>query len=306
MESNRRKPEYDLIRIIAMIEVIGLHTTSDSGSFFSNCVPLFVMLSGCLKLNSEKEFDWKKWIYSVLRLILLFVLSSVFYEIFVNDDHNYIDIIRGIIIGYYHLWYLYMITGLYLCIPILLQIKKNIRVYYLFWAICFFSSVFIPFISSVTHMSGLKYIMEDLGNLYIGKGFVIYFLTGDMIGEQKLSIKNRVIIYGFGIVSILLMIRGSYNELITFIYSVVAFVLLSEIGKRISNQLLRKILEFVSDQCLLVYIVHAAVIQYLIKSVKNNVMLFIYTCTISFIIAIVINFAIKGCKACFNRLRPAG
>src|ERR1700743_565095 len=142
----------DSLRAIAVIAVIGVHVvapalsaktnlqnTSTTGwwianvydSLFRFCVPIFVMITGALLLPQDiglKAFLKKR----LNRILLPFIFWSLIYMAFnmalkIRDEgySNAIvyfgswvstQIIQGPSI---HLWYVYMIIGLYLFIPIL-------------------------------------------------------------------------------------------------------------------------------------------------------------------------------------------
>ena len=301
IDKSVRKTEYDLIRTIAMLEVIGLHVFPSTliMRICSSCVPLFVMLSGCLKLKQNEEFSWNKWLKSILRLVLVFLVSSVFYAFFVDTSPNITDTIRNIVIGHYHLWFLFMIIGLYLCIPIILQIKTNIKIYYLFLGISFFTSIVVPTISEITSTTGLNYILYELANIYIGKGFIIYFILGDLLDKSREANKYLYAIYGLGIISFMLLIFGISNTMIVFLYSITVLALLLCLGSRINHLQVKRILEFLSKQCLIVYVIHAAVIEYLSKYIDIDIWLFIYTVISCFLIATIINYLLNRCRLLF-------
>lgn len=303
-----RKTEYDLIRTVAMLEVIGLHVFPSTliMRICSSCVPLFVMLSGCLKLKQNEGFSWNKWLKSILRLALVFIVSSIFYAIFVDFSPNITDTIRNIVIGHYHLWFLYMIIGLYLCIPIILQIKTNIKVYYLFLGICFITSILMPTISEITSTTGLDYILFELANIHIGRGFIIYFVLGDLIDKSRAENEHLYAIYGLGIVSFVLLIFGISNTMIVFLYSITVFALLLYLGSRINRLQVKRLLEFLSKQCLIIYIIHAALIEYLSKYINIDIWLFICTVIVCVLISTIINYMLNRCKQIFGEKKDEG
>lgn len=99
-------------------------------------VPVFVMISGALLLSPEREYaslqDFYKrrlnrlflpvFFWSLLYLVLLYVKNR---SLGLPTDANYftISIIKGH--PYYHMWYLYMVWGLYLFTPFLRKIVKH-------------------------------------------------------------------------------------------------------------------------------------------------------------------------------------
>lgn len=137
----------DLLRALATLAVIVLHTAADflyrfnsippshwhAANFFDSftrfCVPVFVMLSGALLLGRPHEIgDFMK--RRVLRIIGPLVFWSILYIArSVWQDHALSTADLSSLLRYtghqllsgsaFHLWYMYMIIGLYLCIPFL-------------------------------------------------------------------------------------------------------------------------------------------------------------------------------------------
>ena len=104
----------------------GLFWHGIMNAFCRPCVPLFVMLSGYLLLPIKK--DTKTFLKTRLsRTVILFVIWAVFYAFYYYFKGNYdlhtaivnafsTFINWGVYLG--HTWYMYMIIGLYLFMPI--------------------------------------------------------------------------------------------------------------------------------------------------------------------------------------------
>ena len=144
---------YDIMRFIAILAVIMIHTSAifvissdgttadfvlanvlDSLSRFS--VPLFLMISGALMLNEKKEIDNKKIFRSAAGFFVLLVVWSIIYSLYDTVLLPYLSsspisiksAILSAIKGYGHLWYLYVTVGLYLITPVLrlfVKLKNN-------------------------------------------------------------------------------------------------------------------------------------------------------------------------------------
>lgn len=126
-----RKTGLDIVRLIATLEVIWLHVSSNSliKLMCSNCVLLFVMISGAIHLNEDYVFDYSKMVRKILRITISFAICSIFYALLFDDTSSIRTIFRNIFTGHYHLWFLYMIVGLYLVTPIIKYIIKDKRIY---------------------------------------------------------------------------------------------------------------------------------------------------------------------------------
>lgn len=146
---NRRKYYLDYLRIIAILGVIFMHTGGhcqgenirslnwqvcnifNTGTRWA--VPTFVMISGSLFL--KKDINLKR-IYSknILRLVIAFVFWSTIYTLVFSTFKYYnlfsiqgiFNTITGMFKGYYHMWFIFMIIGLYMVTPILKVCIDNI------------------------------------------------------------------------------------------------------------------------------------------------------------------------------------
>ena len=86
-------------------------------------VPLFVMISGALMLDENYVFAKEKWFRHILKLLCFFLFWSVAYAVLYpfikHEEINLLNAVRSILKGHYHLWFIPMIIGLYLMIPLL-------------------------------------------------------------------------------------------------------------------------------------------------------------------------------------------
>jgi len=128
------------LRVIATLAVVFLHTSGyvlkgveDTTSFYwwvGNfasasvrwCIPIFVMISGALLLDNSKKEDIAVFYKKRLNRILIpLVFWSLFYLVLrmAYKGLTIEQIIMSILTGmpYGHLWYIYMILGLYLFTP---------------------------------------------------------------------------------------------------------------------------------------------------------------------------------------------
>ena len=143
----------DVCRVLAIFSVVMIHTIPTGlypvGSFdwsalsFYNgitrfCVPLFFMISGALFLGPEKKLSVRAlYAQYIVRLVtcLLFWSAMYYLVIVYGRDSSFqwseFDIrsfTAQVLGGHpYHHWFLFMIISLYLLIPLLRCITRNVR-----------------------------------------------------------------------------------------------------------------------------------------------------------------------------------
>lgn len=141
MNQRQRNTSLDALRVIATFAVVWLHVsayvvvskpdvnsmvwwTGNIANSFSNwSVPVFVMVSGALFLSSPSRLTlteiYKKKASRLLPPIIFWTIVYVIFQSYTSGEFNLNLILKNTIAGkpYYHLWYLYMIIGMYLFAP---------------------------------------------------------------------------------------------------------------------------------------------------------------------------------------------
>jgi surface polysaccharide O-acyltransferase-like enzyme len=151
----------DRLRNLATFLVIAIHVSGPvaeeykdldswhwwSGNFWDAlgrpAVPLFVMLSGFLLLGKDvPTFDFLKKRTARIAWPALFWLTvySVYNHFAHGNPAQFWDYVKNLLEGpvHYHLWFLYLIVGIYLTVPILRPWVKQAteRDYLYFFAVC--------------------------------------------------------------------------------------------------------------------------------------------------------------------------
>ena len=180
---------FPYIRVIACFAIVILHTLFASvvyyeksmtdtqfliESVFQNllmwAVPCFLMITGALLLNPEKEVSWKKigkYIFRVaLALVFFTLLFEVIDHIFGTKGNIFTNWLYKLYTGqsWAHMWYLYLLIGLYLMVPFYKMITKNAslnQIGILILIIVFFVSV-LPLVDNVTKLQTSFYIPTSI------------------------------------------------------------------------------------------------------------------------------------------------
>ena len=226
---NNRIIYIDFLRVIACAFVVMIHSSATYvvkeigsfnfwvGNFFDSLVrsgvPIFIMISGALMLDENYQFSREKLAKHLKKMIIFFGFWSVLYYMAFNIidgvlfQKRYINIKNDIIYiikGHYHLWFIYLIIGLYLIVPLLrLWIKnKNKKYVEYFIILSVLFSYIIPQILNIgcyysSLFNELNYILEKHLQLkYVG-GYTTYFILGWYINNYNLKLKKTIYVLGF-------------------------------------------------------------------------------------------------------------
>ncbi len=173
-------------------------------------VPIFFMLSGMLLLG-KKEAQSVVIKKRVPRLIWPLLFWSFIYSLWASryQLHTYsleqsiINLFNGTI--KYHLWYLYTIIGLYLCMPLfktLIQYGKKVDVRYFICLSFLTSAIFISLSSflQIKLAGGFEYLL----------GFGSYFLLGHYLANTDISKRVAYFFYIMGGIALFVTIMGTW------------------------------------------------------------------------------------------------
>ena len=233
---------YDIARIIAIISVIFVHVSviisigmnPQTTEFCTGVilrilsitgVPIFLMISGALLLNEEKNFINKKfikdsWLLLVLITVFWLIFYGIYYSYFIPISSNQppsLDIFINYVThfnGYFipHMWYMYMIIGMYLLIPVLRIFVKKENKNIIKWLIIGSLIVqFIPKTLGIFTANADFTVQNFMAQFYLNPltGYGSYFLIGWYLTTFPLSKSKRRLIYILGIISVIFLIGVS-------------------------------------------------------------------------------------------------
>jgi len=327
-KTDNRIYSLDCIKVIAVLAVVMIHSCGDFwllyspnttefviSNFFESlsrlAVPLFLMASGALLLNEEKTITVKR-IYSkyILNIFILLVFWSIFYAVLFDVIYpliqgNHISssdvIFDKILFGHYHLWYLYMMIGIYAVTPILKSFVKkenaNIVLYFIILsAVIQFTSPVLSFFSG--NFKAISYVtrLRDMLHIKMFLGFVTYYLVGWYLVHVGLSRKKRCILYGAGLLSavlIFLMLQlyvayGTWYSNMNIFILLYAAAVFAFIHQRFNNTEKRSVIvEKMSMLSFGVYVLHAAVLRIILNLIPYKNLIFFYILLIWALAAVV-------------------
>ncbi len=216
-----RVKKYDYLRSISCIAIILLHVSSSYWSCVSRdssdfvimtvynaltrfAVPVFMMLSGAFMLDPEKNTDFKDVWKRIGKLLISFYIWSAFFafqgialKLITGKEVTkelWIDSGQRFLWGHYHMWFVFLILGFYVLIPIARKIcedKKVIEYFLLLWIVV---SYLLPTIAPVLKLDVVNAWVSKLSmNMLVG--YLGYFLLGYYIKKFGIAKKARIVLY---------------------------------------------------------------------------------------------------------------
>lgn len=340
MDSTDAKPvepnySIDVVRFVAISLVIVLHCTGfpyqflnpeisaiDILNWFTQDfyeavgligVPLFVMLTGALLLNPNRDDEPLRVFYRkrLDRIALPFIFWTVVYFAWsftiLGKPLTLFNVGQGLLSGsYYHLWYLYLLMGLYAVTPVLRVLVKHLdRKLFLYLLLLWFAgTVTTPFIHTFTDFTYFPFP-------FVFFNWVGYFLLGTYLLYSNMKPRKAAAIFALGIFGavagewLLAATSGqtylgyfhNYMNPTIIIASSALFYLLisldfSGIGKHAKTS---RVIHWISENTLPLYLIHMIVLVSLTTNVFGiwlNTITFVPLIDVPIFAAIVLAFSI--------------
>lgn len=290
----------DNLRAFATFSVILLHVSASSlnqyghisdniwwvGNIYNStvrfCVPIFLMLSGALIFSKTYELSnffkkrFSRIIFPFIFWSLLYIFNDLLIQ-FLNGDNMYVNEVTSIVFlklkngASFHLWYIYMLIGLYLIFPIFQKWINNSSnkeiIYYLFiWLLVMILG--LPIINKLKPDIDFRYFSGFIGYPILG-----YFLA------VKLDYKKKLIPFLLFVSGVLITIYGTYiitklkGQFYDGLYGFLSpNVIIASIGfflliknSTIENNLINNAIRLVSRYSYGIYLSHIIVLFYLSK-----------------------------------------
>lgn len=303
----------EFLRVICAVVVLldhiciaGIHVWEDKAStfdkFFYNgvqhwshfAVPVFLMISGYLLLDSRREIGYKKAItkYAWRMVAVLLTVGTVFawMEIFFSTKSfapsGLLAALWNTVQGdtWKHLWYLYTLVGLYLVLPVIKPIfdRLSTKELDIFLVLLFIFGSVMP---TITLFTGFKLgVTMPICSIYL-----FYFMMGRRIGiMEKERIGQTVSVAIFGLLSVFLFACAYleyYRNMVDFekctVYSspivVLTGIVLFHVAKTMEVKLSEKYrgggktcIQHLADNSFGIYIFHMLWVNIIYKVVKFN------------------------------------
>lgn len=233
---NKREVQFDILRLLATVAVIMTHVcgveihdllVTSSNFVWLNCiraaitwdVPIFVMISGRFFLDPEKPRPTKV-IYGkyIKHLVIAFVIWSAiytgYYMIFgYLSDGGLMSNIKGglyqFLTGPYHMWYIFMIVGLYVATPILRRITTDKKVMEYFIILFIVSQFIVQYGVKLPYVNEVVRAYLDKTYFNIALGYSGYFVLGYYLYKYGVPKKIETPLYVTTIILIALSCVGT-------------------------------------------------------------------------------------------------
>ncbi|SCG81807.1 Inner membrane protein yiaH [Proteiniborus sp. DW1] len=251
---NPRILHIDVLRILSIYAVVILHISAPFAANMNTygarwwwignlgdsatrwCVPVLILISGRLMLCSDREESILLFLRKRLsKVIFPLIFWSFLYlinmlrksELGIQWDMSLLKLfLTNLYTGnvHIHLWYLYMLIGLYLITPIIKpyvnNVKKDNFIYFI--VIWFISNGVIVFLE--------KFTVYNIGiNLSFFHWSLGYYILGFLLERYNPSEKQRKIAYIFGFLGFVVTAYGTYlltvnnvGQLVEHLYSYLA------------------------------------------------------------------------------------
>ncbi len=306
----------DFIRAVALFCIIWCHTNNVAYDFylmekvkwfFGKCgVPLFFIISGYLAFPLNKPLK-QYAIGKIKRVVIPFIAWVVIYAA-LAFFRGYPVFVEGDLLneGSAHLWFIYVIIGLYLVVPILdpfirMADEKVLRFYLVTWI---FTGLF-PLLQHITNVPFNEHCwMYTLYHLY---GYTGYFILGYYLkkygdGTRIVNLKISVILMG---ISILLVgtyffvfdchtvLVSDYKGLPIMLYAIAMYSILKKVSIYVERLGLNKCVTSLSVNSFGIYLIHMIVVMFIYPIIPQfSVVPALLTTTILVIINIALSYGV--------------
>lgn len=219
----------DLLRVLAAIAVVVLHV---SATWFGQtavgstewtvlctydaltrwCVPMFVMLSGAFLLDPKKSVRLRDiFLKYILRILIALVVWGTFYALLDYGHTGWHFTWAGIKSAlshvlwtdtHYHLWFLYMMIGLYLVTPILRAFVRGASrgTFHWFFLLTLVFYSLLPTLQALfPNQMELPVTWANRFNIHLVLGYVGYYVAGYYLKNYTLGRVAEFALYILGI-----------------------------------------------------------------------------------------------------------
>ena len=221
----------DFLKVILAMMVVGLHSgfLSDMSTvlsylsvngIFRVAVPLFFMINGLFFYDVLSNNNQRKWFLRIFSLYSFWMLFYVYFwfrpETF--NFYNILKIVKTLVVGYHHLWYLPGTIGA--AILILMLFKKNTTTLIAISLALYTTGLFLQYAGNYSLLEN-QMLQKIISKLFVYRNFLFFgfpfFTIGYLIKKynikQKITKKHLVLLVLFGLMLLLIESYTNYAML---------------------------------------------------------------------------------------------
>lgn len=307
MNQAERINSFSYIRAIACIAIIVLHTFASASILFWNqigvltnawsraisnvlmwTVPCFVMTTGALLLEESRKLTYeklfKKYILRILAALVIFTMVFRGFDMIMDGEQVGIGILLSWIYELFtgtswsHLWYLYLLIGLYFMMPFyrkIAQFSEKFDIRYLLIIYVVFVSV-LPLTNLINLRSGFYIHVSTIYPFYLFCGYAIH--KGIIKVNQWLAV--AAVFFSSCLIVVLTIIRWTdsidvmeqlwgYSSIFVVVQAVGIFALFDKIKGKGSGLIHKFLLNI--DRCSFgIYLIHMIFIRWILRYMSFN------------------------------------
>lgn len=210
-------------------------------------VPVFILISGYLFLDSEREISAGRMVTKYCRRILLalflFGVPYACLELAMTErTFRWGMLWEGILMvlqgrSWSHMWYLYLIFFLYLLTPVLRWLLNRLPkpAVYVILAVLFVGSSILPFVKKIRNLPEAFFALPDSGI------YLFYYICGYLFAVKSRTEKKRMPFLSFLAMALALGMAGSriwgnYTLQMAYNYPFTVLLALSLFGAGLGRQ----------------------------------------------------------------------
>ena len=307
MQVNVKNNTFTYLRAVACVAIVLLHTLFTAVGLYGYtvenpadllsyrvvidnlmwAVPCFLMVTGALLLNRDKNISYsklfKKYILRILLAIVVFGAVFGIIDTFYGQEPASLSVflnqMKEIWTGrtWSHMWYLYCLIGLYLLLPFYKKIVNDSNKKELMYLMV----LYIVFLSVIPLIGGWD--IHTGFYIHVSTVYPFYFFAGFYLNEyrehsQKLSVVILIIItLSLAILSCISWygtrdILGGffeYNSLLVIMQSCCVFMIFMSVKDKTPG-IMGRILIYIDKNGFGIYLVHMILVRYIFKQMQIN------------------------------------
>lgn len=295
-----KKKYINYLKFLAILAVIVIHVLGDKyysalpqgvlwyfilfgASLVRFAVPIFIMCSGAINLNENKDFSIKKSFNLIIKYIVIFLIWNFLYLnleylLFHTDSAYTTYMLQSAGIYKYHLWYLLSLLFLYFITPALKLITKKENKHIVeYLLIIFISSCLILSLSNIFYKSEIFKVIRVIipGEIF---AYIFLYILGWYLSTIEMSPKLQKLIIIGGIIAYILspflnislsilraekiFITSSYFDFFNVLSCCALFLIFKNSESKLKQC---KVVDVVAKNTLYIYLSHVAIIMLLQK-----------------------------------------